>query len=59
MELAQDRPPSGGLDIRGAEPTDSFQDLIRKIVLRTKGVRNESAGNWLRIVFIGVLFYLC
>jgi len=59
MELAQDRPPTGGLDISGVEPTDSFLDLIKKIVLRKQGVRNESAWNWLRILFVGGLFYLC
>ena len=59
MELAKDRLPSGGLDIRVVEPTDYFQDLIKKIVLRKQGVRNENARNWLRIVSIGGLFYLC
>jgi hypothetical protein len=57
MELAQDRPPpSGVLDIRGAESTITFQELIKGISCKNNFVRNESAWKWLRIVFIGGLF---
>jgi hypothetical protein len=55
-------PPGGGLRIRIfriVESTDSFQDLIKKTVLRKQDMRNEGAWNWLRIVLIGGLFYLC
>ena len=49
MELAQDRrpPPSEELDVRGVEPTDFFQELIKKIVLGEQRVRNENTWNGL------------
>ena len=59
MELAQGRPPVADFILEVLNLPILSQDLIKKIVLRKQGVRNESAWNWLRIVFIGGLFYLC
>jgi hypothetical protein len=51
-------PQSGVLDIRGVDPTASFEELIKEIILRKSFVKNETEWNWLRIVFIGELSFL-